>query len=51
MRQHFHQFTLVVKDYDDAIAFYTQVLKFTLEEDTHLSETKRWVRVRPPKPY
>jgi catechol 2,3-dioxygenase-like lactoylglutathione lyase family enzyme len=38
---------LVVNDYDDAIAFYTQKLGFTLEEDTVLSETKRWVRVAP----
>lgn len=48
MHQFFHQFALVVKDYDEAIQFYTQVLHFTLEEDTRLSETKRWVRVRPP---
>ena len=47
MRQHFHQFALVVEDYDDAIQFYTQVLHFTLEEDTRLSDTKRWVRLCP----
>ena len=47
MRQHFHQFALVVKDYDDAIQFYTRVLHFTLEEDTRLSDTKRWVRLCP----
>ena len=39
---------LVVDDYDDAIAFYTQKLDFILLEDTHLSEEKRWVMVAPP---
>ena len=39
---------LVVDDYDEAIAFYTQKLKFRLIEDAKLSETKRWVRVAPP---
>jgi catechol 2,3-dioxygenase-like lactoylglutathione lyase family enzyme len=39
---------IVVKDYDEAIAFYTQKLCFTLVEDTRLSETKRWVLVAPP---
>ena len=38
---------LVVADYDEAIAFYTQQLGFVLIEDTVLSETKRWVLVRP----
>ena len=38
----------MVKDYDEAIAFYTQKLHFRLTEDTKLSETKRWVRVQPP---
>jgi len=48
MQQHIAHLTLVVKDYDEAIAFYTQQLSFTLVEDTVLSETKRWVRVAPP---
>ncbi|TAE47310.1 MAG: VOC family protein [Bacteroidetes bacterium] len=47
MRQHIAQLSLVVRDYDEAIAFYTQKLRFTLLEDTPLSETKRWVRVAP----
>lgn len=38
---------IVVKDYDEAIDFYTRVLQFELVEDTKLSETKRWVLVRP----
>ena len=40
--------TLVVRDYDEAIAFYVGKLGFTLVEDTHLGGGKRWVRVRPP---
>ncbi|AUD01113.1 VOC family protein [Spirosoma pollinicola] len=48
MKQRIAQIALVVDDYDDAIAFYTQKLNFTLVEDTRLSETKRWVRVAAP---
>lgn len=43
------QIALVVKDYDEAIHFYTQKLGFHLIEDTKLSETKRWVRIAPSK--
>jgi catechol 2,3-dioxygenase-like lactoylglutathione lyase family enzyme len=39
---------LVVREYDEAIAFYTNKLKFQLIEDTNLGNGKRWVRVRPP---
>ncbi|MBS1920714.1 MAG: VOC family protein [Bacteroidetes bacterium] len=39
---------LVINDYDEAIQFYTKKLGFRLIEDTVLSETKRWVLVRPP---
>ncbi len=38
---------LVVNDYDEAIKFYTEKLNFTLVEDTVLSDTKRWVLVKP----
>src|SRR5687768_7094162 len=48
MKQHIAQLALVVKDYDEAIEFYTQKLRFTLVEDTRLSETKRWVVIAPP---
>ncbi len=41
------QFTLVVRDYDEAIDFYVRKLGFTLIEDTVMSETKRWVVVSP----
>lgn len=47
MKQHIAHITLVVRDYDEAIQFYTQKLHFTLVEDTILSETKRWVLVAP----
>jgi catechol 2,3-dioxygenase-like lactoylglutathione lyase family enzyme len=42
------QVAVVVADYDEALAFYTEKLEFELVEDTQLSETKRWVVVRPP---
>ena len=48
MKQFITHVTLVVRDYDEAIAFYTQKLGFQLLEDTALSETKRWVIVAPP---
>lgn len=48
MKQHIARIALVVKDYDEAIAFYTQKLGFTLQEDTRLTEEKRWVVVTPP---
>jgi catechol 2,3-dioxygenase-like lactoylglutathione lyase family enzyme len=38
---------LVVRDYDEAIDFYTRVMRFTLVEDTPMSATKRWVVVAP----
>lgn len=39
--------TLVVKDYDEAIDFYTRKLNFHLVEDTVLSNDKRWVLISP----
>jgi len=39
--------TLVVRDYDEAIAFFTDALRFTLVEDTPLGGGKRWVVVAP----
>ena len=47
MKQHIAHIALVVNDYDEAIQFYAQKLNFDLVEDTVLSETKRWVLVRP----
>lgn len=48
MNQFIARFTLVVRDYDEAIEFYTQKLHFKLLEDTAMTETKRWVRIGPP---
>ncbi|MEM1215547.1 MAG: VOC family protein [Bacteroidota bacterium] len=48
MQQHLARIALVVKDYDEAIAYYTEKLQFTLIEDTPRSPTKRWVVVAPP---
>ncbi len=47
MKQNLTHIAIVVDDYDKAIEFYTQKLNFTLIEDTTLSDTKRWVLVRP----
>ena len=48
MYQRIAHIAIVVKDYDDAIEFYTQKLDFTLLEDTRIDEKKRWVMVAPP---
>lgn len=39
---------LLVRDYDEAIAFFVERLGFALLEDTDLGGGKRWVRVAPP---
>lgn len=38
---------LVVEDYDEAIRFFTECLRFNVIEDRVLSESKRWVVVGP----
>jgi len=49
MKQSVVHVALVVKDYDEAIEFYTKKLNFTLTEDTYQPEQdKRWVIVSPP---
>ena len=49
MPQHLGLVSIVVRDYDEAIAFYVGTLGFLLVEDTHLPELgKRWVVVSPP---
>ena len=48
MSQSLGSVTLLVRDYDEAIAYYTGKLGFALIEDTALSATKRWVLVAPP---
>jgi catechol 2,3-dioxygenase-like lactoylglutathione lyase family enzyme len=47
MQQSLAHIALVVRDYDEAIAYYTQVLDFELLEDTLLAPGKRWVLVAP----
>ena len=39
--------SLLVRDYDEAIAFYRDKLNFELIEDTRLSADKRWVVIAP----
>ncbi len=48
MKQQIAHLALVVRDYDEAIKFYTEKLGFELVDDTPQSETKRWVLVKPP---
>ncbi|MCB0549524.1 MAG: VOC family protein [Phaeodactylibacter sp.] len=48
MKQRIAHIALVVRDYDEAITFYTKKLDFKLIEDTWISEDKRWVVVAPP---
>jgi len=49
LKQSIIHIALVVRDYDEAIAFYTQKLNFNLIEDTYQPEQdKRWVVVSPP---
>ena len=47
MKQSIAHIALVVKDYDEAITFYTQILDFDIIENTRLDEDKRWVLVAP----
>jgi catechol 2,3-dioxygenase-like lactoylglutathione lyase family enzyme len=47
MPQKIAQISLLVRDYDEAIAFYVDMLGFELVEDSHRGDAKRWVVVRP----
>jgi catechol 2,3-dioxygenase-like lactoylglutathione lyase family enzyme len=48
-KQHLSLTSVLVRDYDEAIAFYVGVLGFSLIEDSPvLSQNKRWVVVAPP---
>jgi catechol 2,3-dioxygenase-like lactoylglutathione lyase family enzyme len=50
MRQSIAHVALVVRDYDEAIQFFTQKLDFTLVDDAYQPEQdKRWVLVAPPE--
>lgn len=48
MAQFIGAVSLVVPDYDEAIAYYTEVFGFELIEDSALGNGKRWVLVAPP---
>lgn len=48
MKQYVGYITLLVREYDEAVAYYTRALGFTLIEDTPLPGGKRWVLVAPP---
>ena len=49
VKQSIAHIALVVADYDEAIAFFTQKLHFTIVEDTYQpAQDKRWVVVSPP---
>lgn len=48
MTQQLAHVALLVLDYDEAIAFYTEKLGFRLVADTPLGAGKRWVLVAPP---
>ena len=46
---HLAHIALIVRDYDEALAFYIGKLGFALVEDTYQPEQdKRWVTIRPP---
>jgi len=48
MKQHLAQIALVVRDYDEALAFYVDVLGFERVEDTPVPEqNQRWVVIAP----
>ncbi|MBE0671308.1 MAG: VOC family protein [Anaerolineales bacterium] len=47
MKQSINSVTYLVRDYDEAIDFFTSKLQFDLISDTPLDENKRWVLVRP----
>ena len=48
MFQNIVHIALVVKEYDEAIRFYTEKMDFSIVEDTKLDDTKRWVLIAPP---
>ena len=48
MNQKLAYLSLLVRDYNEAIAYFTQILGFDLLEDTDMGRGKRWVRVAPP---
>lgn len=47
MSQHIAGLAIIVREYDEAIKWYCEILGFRLVEDTKLTDTKRWIRVAP----
>ena len=50
MKQKIGSVTFLVRDYDEALAFFSEKLRFNVIEDTILGGDKRWVLVAPPGP-
>ena len=48
MKQSIVRIALMVRDYDEALTFYTEKLGFEVLSDAALSEDKRWVEICPP---
>lgn len=48
MTQHLASIAFLVRDYDEAIDYFSRRLGFRVLEDTRLSPEKRWVQVAPP---
>ena len=48
MKQKIGYISLIVHEYDEAISFYTEKLRFNLIDDTDLGGGKRWVLIAPP---
>jgi catechol 2,3-dioxygenase-like lactoylglutathione lyase family enzyme len=48
MTQRLAHVALLVREYDEALSWFTNVLGFVVVEDTRLSEEKRWILVSPP---
>lgn len=47
MPQTIAHITFLVRDYDEALSYFTEALGFRVLEDTPLPDSKRWVRVAP----
>src|SRR5438045_860537 len=47
-RQHLGYVALLVRDYDEALSYYTGKLGFEIVEDSDLGHGKRWVLIAPP---
>jgi lactoylglutathione lyase len=48
MRQAIGCVTILVRDYDEALAFYAGKLSFAVAEDTPMAGDRRWVVLAPP---